>query len=226
MKSLPLLAFALLFAAAVQAAPAAAPMAKPAQVYKEGVHYQPVLPAQPTSTQPGQIEVLDFFWYGCPHCNAFEPYLEAWERSKPANVVLRRVPAILEPDWEAAARAYYTADALGLLPKSHMATFNEIHQNKNPLTDEASFQAFFTKQFNTDGKQFATTWSSPAVDAKVAQAKVLAERYGLIEFGVPTLVVNGKWVTGGDFNVPYSQITLVVNQLVQQEQAAMPPSVK
>ncbi len=64
------------------------------------------------------------------------------------------------------------------------------------------------------------------MDAKIAQAKVLAERYGLVEYGVPTLVVNGKWVTGGDFNVPPSQITLVVNQLVQQEQAAMPPSVK
>ena len=77
--------------------------------YKLGVNYQAVLPAQPVSTTPGQIEVIDFFWYGCPHCNALEPYLEAWERSKPANVVLKRVPAILQPEWEPAARAYYTA---------------------------------------------------------------------------------------------------------------------
>ncbi len=124
MRSLPILAFTLLFTAALQAAPAA-PEAKPAApAFKEGVSYVPVLPAQPTSTNPGQIEVVDFFWYGCPHCNTFEPYLEGWERSKPANVVVKRVPAILEPDWEPAARAYYTADALGLLPKSHMATFN------------------------------------------------------------------------------------------------------
>jgi thiol:disulfide interchange protein DsbA len=225
MKSLLFLALAFLFNVAAQAAPAAAPVAKPIPAYKEGTNYQPVLPAQPTTTPPGQIEVLDFFWYGCPHCNAFEPYLESWERSKPADVVLRRVPAILEPDWEPAARAYYTAEALGLLAKSHMATFNEIHQNNHPLLNEADFQAFFVKQFNVDAKKFADTWASPAVDAKVAQAKVLADRYGLIEFGVPTLVVNGKWITGGGY-VPYSQIMLVVNQLIQQEQAAMPPSVK
>lgn len=225
MKSLSLLAFTLLFAASAQAA-APAPARPAAPAYKEGVNYQPVLPAQPTSTDPGQIEVLDFFWYGCPHCNALEPYLETWERSKPANVVLRRVPAILEPDWETGARAYYTADALGLLARSHMATFNEIHQNNHPLQNEADFQAFFTKAFGVDGKKFADTWSSPAVDAKIAQAKVMAERYGLVDYGVPTLVVDGKWITGGGFNVPYSQIMLIVNQLVQQEQAALPPSVK
>ena len=225
MRSLPILAFALLFTTALQAAPAA-PEAKPAApAFKEGVSYVPVLPAQPTSTNPGQIEVVDFFWYGCPHCNAFEPYLEGWERSKPANVVVKRVPAILEPDWEPAARAYYTADALGLLPKSHMATFNEIHQNTHPLLNEADFQGFFTKAFGVDAKKFADTWSSAAVDAKIAQAKVLADRYGLIQFGVPTLVVNGRWITGGGY-AAYPQIMQVVNQLVQQEQAAMPPSVK
>ncbi len=76
-----------------------------------------------------------------------------------------------------------------------------------------------------DAKKFADTWSSPAVDAKIAQAKVLADRYGLIQFGVPTLVVNSRWITGGGY-AAYPQIMQVVNQLVQQEQAAMPPSVK
>lgn len=224
MKHLPILALTLLFSiGALAAAPEAA---KPTPAFKEGVNYQSVLPAQPTSAGPGQIEVLDFFWYGCPHCNALEPYLEAWERSKPANVVLKRIPAILEPDWEPAARAYYTADALNLLARSHMATFNEIHQNTHPLLNETDFQAFFARQFGVDGKQFAATWSSPAVDAKIAQANVMAERYGLIEFGVPTLVVNGKWITGGGFGVSYPQIMQVVDYLVKQEQAAVPPSVK
>ncbi len=226
MKSLPILALTLFFAVSAQAAPAADAGKSAAATFKEGVNYQPVLPAQPTSTEPGQIEVLDFFWYGCPHCNALEPYLETWERSKPANVVLKRVPAILEPDWEPAARAYYTAETLGLLARSHMATFNEIHQNNHPLQNEADYQAFFTKSFGTDGKQFAATWSSPTVDAKIAQANVLAERYGLIQFGVPVLVVNGKWITGGGFGVGYPQIMQVVNYLLQQEQAAQPPSVK
>lgn len=195
-------------------------------VYKEGVNYTPVLPAQPTSANPGQVEVLDFFWYGCPHCNAFEPYLESWERRKPANVILRRVPAILEPDWEPAARAYYTAEALGIIAKSHAATFDEIHKKGDKLQTEADFERFFVSAFGVDPKKFESTWGSPTVDAKIAQAKVLADRYDLILYGVPTLVVNGRWITGGDFSVPYSQITLVVNQLVAQELAAMPVNVK
>jgi thiol:disulfide interchange protein DsbA len=194
--------------------------------YKMGQQYQTVLPAQPTSAKPGQIEVLDFFWYGCPHCNALEPYLETWERSKPANVVLVRVPAILEPDWEPAARAYYTADALGILAKSHKATFDEIHQNHDNLQTEADFERFYVKAFGVDPKKFESIWSSPDTDAKIAQANVLADRYGLALFGVPNLVVNGKWITGGYFALPYAQIMPVVNYLVGQEQAAMPAAVK
>jgi thiol:disulfide interchange protein DsbA len=214
MRSIPFLTSLLLLAVSGTAAADA--------TYKLGVNYQTVLPAQPVSTGPGQIEVVDFFWYGCPHCNALEPYLEAWERSKPANVVLKRVPAVLQPEWEPAARAYYTAEALGILAKSHKAIFDEIHQNHDVMQTEADFERFYVKQFGVDPKKFEGIWSSPAVDAKIAQSNVLADRYGLMLFGVPTLVVNGKWITGGDFGVPYSQIMLVVNYLVVQEQAAMP----
>lgn len=224
MKPTLLLALTLL-AFAAPAAPAATPGVT-LPTYKEGVNYTPVLPAQPTSASPGQIEVLDFFWYGCPHCNAFEPYLESWERSKPVNVILRRVPAILQPEWEPAARAYYTAEALGLLARSHAATFDEIHKKGDNLQTEADFERFFVKAFGVEPKKFEATWSSPTVDAKITQSKVLADRYGLTLYGVPTLVVNGRWITGGDFSVPYSQITLVVNQLVAQELAAMPASAK
>ena len=94
------------------------------------------------------------------------------------------------------------------------------------MQTEADFERFYVKQFGVDPKRFEATWGSPAMDAKIAQANVLAERYGLMLFGVPTLVVNGKWITGGDFGVPYSQIMLVVNQLVIQEQAAMPAAAK
>jgi len=209
------------------AAHAAPPLAAgPAPAYKEGVNYTPVLPAQPVSVNPGQIEVLDFFWYGCPHCNALEPYLESWERSKPANVVLVRVPAILQPEWEPAARAYYTAEALGLLAKSHVATFKEIHDQHDNLQSEADFERFYVKAFGVDPQKFESTWSSPTVDAKIAQARVMGDRYGLVLYGVPSVAVNGRWITGGDFSVPYSQIMLVVNQLVAQELTAIPASLK
>ena len=222
MRSLPLMALTLLsLAGLAQAADAPAPAP-----YKQGQQYQVVLPAQPVSTKPGQIEVIDFFWYGCPHCNAFEPFLENWERSKPANVVLVRVPAVLQPEWEGAARAYYVADALGILAKSHKATFDEIHQNHDNLQNEADFERFYVKAFGVDPKKFESLWNSPEIDAKIAQSNVLADRYGLAVFGVPTLVVNGKWETGGDFGLPYSQIMNVANYLIAQEQAALPAAAK
>src|SRR5579859_5347866 len=123
---LPMLLFAAVSAQAAPATPtpgAAKPAATPA--WKEGINYVPVVPAQPVAPGPGKVEVIDFFWYGCPHCFALEPYLQGWDRSKPANVVLVRVPAIVRPEWEPAARAYYTAQALGILDKAHEAIFNE-----------------------------------------------------------------------------------------------------
>ena len=223
MRALLFLSLLLSSAAALAETPLAAPAVGP---YKQGQHYQVVLPAQPVSTKPGQIEVLDFFWYGCPHCNALEPYLESWERSKPANVVLVRVPAILNPDWEAGARAFYVAQALGILDKSHKATFDEIHQNRHNLQTEQDFEGFYVKAFGVDAKRFESLWSSPDMDAKVAQANVLADRYGLALFGVPTLVVNGKWLTGGEFSMPYPQMISVLTYLVAQEQAALPAAVR
>ena len=223
MKSLSILLLSLLILPAAQAAAPAAPTPS----YKEGVNYQPVLPAQPTSTVPGQIEVLDFFWYGCPHCNAFEPYLVAWERSKPANVVLVRVPATLEPDWEVGARAYYTAEALGIIAKAHSATFTEIHLKGDNLQTEQDFERYYGRDFGVEPKKFESAWNSPAVDAKLAQAKVLSDRYEIMLHGVPTLIVNGKWLTGGEFGVGSPpQIISILNYLVGLEQTAIPANVK
>ena len=221
-----LLSLLLMLSCGAALADAATPAAPAAGAYKQGTHYQVVLPAQPVSTKPGQIEVVDFFWYGCPHCNALEPFLESWERSKPANVVLVRIPAILQPEWEPAARAYYVAQALGILDKSHKATFDEIHQAKDNLQTEQDFERFYVKAFGVDPKKFESLWSSPDTDAKIAQANVMADRYGLILFGVQTLVVNGKWLTGGEFGIPYPQMMSVVNYLVAQEQAALPAAVR
>ncbi len=211
------------------AAKAAAPATQPA--FREGVNYAPVVPAQPVTTPPGQVEVIEFFWYGCPHCFQLETYLEDWLKHKPANVAFRRVPAIIRPDWEPAARAYYVAQELNLGDQADEAIFNEIHLANDPLLTEADFERFFVKQFKLTPKQFEAAWSSPATDASIVQARVLAGRYsvnnmGVIAninmLGVPMLAVNGRWLTGGGYGVGYPQIMQVVNFLIQQEQAAMP----
>lgn len=187
--------------------------------FKDGVNYVPVVPAQPTSVQPGQIEVIEFFWYGCPHCFALEDYVNTWLRSKPDNVVFRRVPAALNPVWDTDARAYFAAEELGLADKAHPAIFNAIHVQHLQLDSEQAFRDFFVKQFGITAQQFDTAWNSLNVDTKLVRAKVLAQRYGILD--VPTLVVNGKWLTGPGYHLPNAQVMTAVNWLVQQEEAAV-----
>ncbi|HET7921929.1 MAG TPA: thiol:disulfide interchange protein DsbA/DsbL [Gammaproteobacteria bacterium] len=193
--------------------------ATPAAPFKAGVNYVPVVPAQPTRAEPGQIEVIEFFWFGCPHCFALNPYLESWLRSKPDNVVFRRVPAALNPVWDTDARAWFAAVQLGIADKAYAAIFNAIHVGHLQLDSEAAYRGFFVQQFGVTAKQFEDAWNSFTVDTELVNAKVLAQRYGVLD--VPTLVVNGRWLTGPGYKLPTSQVMNAVSFLVQQEQAAL-----
>ncbi len=127
----------------------AAPLAANAAAFQEGINYVPVSPAQPTSVGPGQIEVIEFFWYGCPHCFGVEPYLEAWLKNKPANVVFKRIPAAWPggEHMDIDAKAFYTAQSLGIGEKIHEPLFNAIHlQNQLNLTsNQDALQKFFAR---------------------------------------------------------------------------------
>lgn len=190
--------------------------------YKEGIHYIPVMPAQPISVNPGQVEVLEFFWYGSPQCFALEPYLAVWQKSQPANVVLTRVPAALNPQWDVAARAYYTAVQLGLADKANGLIYAAIHAQHLSLTTPSDYQRLFVSQLGVSTQQFTSTWNSVQVDARLAQAKVLAQRYGVTT--VPTLTVDGKWLTGAGYHLSTAQIMPAVSWLVQQDQASLAAS--
>lgn len=188
--------------------------------FRLGVNYIPVVPAQPVSVNPGQIEVLEFFWYGDRRCYALEPYLDAWLKTRPANVVLVRVPAALNPQWDVAARAYYTAAELGLADKAQTAIYEAIHAGRTNLAGEEDFARFFQSQFGVSPAAFEQAWNSAQVNAALAQAKVLAQRYGVT--GVPVLVVNGKWLTGPAYGLNDAQLMAAVNWLVGKEEAAVP----
>lgn len=188
--------------------------------YKEGVNYIPVMPAQPTNVNPGQVEVLEFFWYGSPQCFALEPYLETWQKAQPANVVLTRVPLALNPQWDVAARAYYTAVQLGLADKANELIYAAVHVQHMNLGAQADYQRLFTGQLGVSAQQFNSTWNSLQVDARLAQAKVLAQRYGVTN--VPMLTVDGKWLTGAGYHLSTAQIMPAVNWLMQQDQAVPP----
>jgi thiol:disulfide interchange protein DsbA len=198
------------------------------KIYTQGASYVPVSSAQPANVNPGQIQVIEFFWYGCPHCFALEPYLESWLKHKPANVVFKRIPVAM--GWgehmDVDGYAYYTAQALGLEPKIHTPLFDAIHQNRQrSLTnDKAALQAFF-KGYGISKQDFDATWNSFSVQLKMKQAAETEKHYGLR--GVPTLIVDGKWKTGAGYRTSNGnymsprQIMQCVNMLVQNEEAKL-----
>ena len=185
-----------------------------APTYKEKIHYERVLPAQPTSVEDGKVEVVEMFWYGCPHCNALEPYVNRWLKKKPKEAEFVRMPAIFRPQWELHARAYYTAEILGVLDKTHSAMFEAIHQQKRRMSTDEDIQKFFAEH-GVSKEDFNRVFRSFAVEAKIRRAKDMSQRYGID--GVPALIVNGKYRTGAKLAGGNANIFRVVNFLVEKE---------
>jgi thiol:disulfide interchange protein DsbA len=186
----------------------------------EGIEYKAVSPAQPTITK-NKVEVIEFFWYGCPHCYHFEPYLKSWLAKKPANVTFIRIPAVFNPSWAIAARAFYTAETLGILEKKnadketfHTAYFNEIHKKKKNLDSKAEIQAFFAR-FGVSAEDFNNTFNSFAVNTRVGRAEALSRRYQID--GVPSLIVNGKYRTDGPMANGNEGMLKILDFLIEKE---------
>jgi len=183
--------------------------------FKQGAQYELLTAAQPTGTEPGKVEVLEVFWYGCPHCYHLEPYLESWRKEgMPPQAEFRRMPAALNPSWQILARAYYTAEALGVLEQAHPDLFREYHVNHNPLNTPELLAAFFAR-YGISEEDFDATFNSFAVQAKLRRADALARRYRIT--GVPAIVVNGKYVTGASEAGGVPELFEVVNFLVEKE---------
>jgi thiol:disulfide interchange protein DsbA len=151
--------------------------------------------SQPLPVTPGKIEVVEFFWYGCPHCNAFEPMLEAWVGKLPADVVFKRVPvAFREVPFVAHQKIYYTLEALGLVAQLQAKVFQAIHVDHKRLDKPSEIEAF-AKQNGLDAKKFMDVFNSFAVQSKAKQASKLAEAWHID--GVPALGIQGRYLTSG-----------------------------
>jgi len=169
----------------------------------------------PQSTQTGdKIEVLEVFWYGCPHCYAFEPFLKKWLNSKPDNVEFRLMPGILNRAWVAHARAYYTAEKLGILDKIHHQLFDAIHKDNRYIFDEDSIKAFFIEQ-GIDADQFSKVYDSQEIDNKLRQA--FQEQVNAKIGGVPSIIINGKYLTSPSMADGYENLEQVMNSLIAKE---------
>jgi thiol:disulfide interchange protein DsbA len=188
------------------------------QQYVEGLHYQRLDPALPTSSGAGRIEVVELFLYACPHCRELEPRLLQWLEGKSEYVDFRPLPAIVGPPWADQARAFYTAEKLGVLDTAHSALFESIHRDGKRYASDQSVMEFFVGQ-GIAPEDFVSAYHSPEVDGKVSQARVMTVRYGIR--GVPAVVINGKYVTAQYFTGTQEAMLEVVDMLVERERAEM-----
>jgi thiol:disulfide interchange protein DsbA len=198
------LLFGLVFAAAAFAQP---------PLYVEGTHYE-VLETPVRTADPNKVEVAEVFWYGCPHCYAFEPLLESWKKNLPADVTFVRSPGMWNQLMEVHAQIYYAAETLGVLDKIHPVAFSEIHQKANYLQTEAEVKALFVAQGVSDA-DFDKTWKSFSVTSAVKKAGTRMRDYGVR--GVPNMIVNGKYRVTGDAATTQADQLKIVDFLINKE---------
>ena len=187
--------------------------------YKEGTHYHALPQPQPVQTGDN-IEVLELFWYHCPHCFALEPFLEQWaDNAKPENAEYVRMPGIYRKSTIFDARVFYTLEVLGLTDKTHADVFQEIHVRKNPFKSLEDLRDFL-KKHGINEVDFKDAFESFAVDTKLKQAQLMFERYQAT--GVPTIVVDGKYRATASSAGGHQELMELTNFLVDKAAAERP----
>jgi len=178
--------------------------------------YLDVTPAQSTNNSE-KVEVLEYFWFGCPHCYAFEPVINGWDAGKPDYVEFRREAPPLNPGWIPHSKAFYAAEILGVTDQMFDQLFDAIHKEKRPLRSSDKIAAF-VGELGIDEKLFLKTMNSFAVDTRIKEALRLARASGIT--GVPAIVVNGKYRTGNSIAGGHQGVIDVINKLVERENAS------
>lgn len=200
-----------------------APAASVNWTFKEGQHYQRLVPTQPTTGGADKIEVAEFFWYGCPHCYDLEPIINRWaEEDMPPGVRFVRIPATWNDLVKLHAQLYYTEEILvrnGKIENAEEfrnAVFEEYHRRGNRLLNvQAIFKLF--ARFGVTQQDFDKTWKSFEVSQKLRVASDLARRYSISS--VPAIVVNGKYRTGASEAGGYPTLIEVIDELIARESA-------
>lgn len=182
--------------------------------FTAGKDYKTVRETQ-APADPKRIVVEEFFWYGCPHCYAFDPAIEAWAKSKPGDADFVRVPSTLgRAEGQLHARAFYTAEALNVFDAMHPALFAAIQKNHMPLNSEAQIQSVFNQATGVLPDVFSATFKGFAVDSRARKAEQLALSYGITS--VPTVVVGGKYTTSPAMAGGFTEVTKVIDFLVDK----------
>lgn len=176
----------------------------------EGTHYVRLSQPLPMPSD-GKIEVIEFFWYGCPHCHQFEPMLEAWAKKLPPDVNFRRVPVAFREPFVEHQKIFYTLEALGKVDELHRKVFHAVHNERQRLDKPADIAAWMGKH-GVDPAKYTDMSHSFAVQTKLRQAKQLAEAYKID--GVPALGIHGRYYTSGSLAGGNEQMLSVTNFLI------------
>lgn len=185
--------------------------------YEAGKHYE-VLQKPVATSDPKRIEVIELFWYGCPHCYHFEPSLKPWVAALPKDVNFQRMPAMWSDEMMTHAKIFYTAKQFNKLDAMHDSIFTAMQVEKKRLTDEQEIADLFSK-FGVNQKAFSGTFNSFIVDAAARQAADRGRDYGLT--GTPMLVVNGKYTISASQIVSQEDMLKIASFLIEKERAAM-----
>ena len=170
----------------------------------------------PVEAPAGKIEVVEFFWYNCPHCNAFEPSLDAWVGRLPKDVVMRRVPVGFRDEFVPQQRLFYTLESMGLLDKLHARVFTAIHAEKQDLSRGDGIATWVAKQ-GVDKTKFMEQFNSFSIATKASRATQLQNAYKVE--GVPAMGVAGRFYTDGTLAKSMARALQVVDYLVAEARA-------
>jgi len=203
------LVFSLSFAIGIaQAAPPTIPVA--------GKDYTVLKAPQPLDVPAGKIEVIEFFWYGCPHCSEFDPYLETWLKRQAPDIVFKRVPVAFRDDYIPHSKMYHALEALGLTQQLTPTIFNEIQVNRDYLLTPEDQTTFLAKN-GVDPKKYMDAYNSFSTQSALQRDKMLINDYKID--GVPTLAIQGKYETGPAITNSLPQTIQVLDYLIAQIRA-------
>jgi len=177
---------------------------------RQNIDYR-VIPAQPVETGE-RIEVIDFFWYGCPYCNELQPALEDWIKRKPDDVAVRRIPTILKDNWAPHARIYYTLELLGEVERLHLKVYHSYHVEELSMSKPDVMEQWAVKN-GIERRRWVDAYFSPEVDARIARAFQAAKRYNVQ--GTPSVVVDGRYLTSSSMTPTVRGMVPVLEDLVR-----------
>ena len=187
-----------------------------ARAFQSGSDYLTLDKPAPTEAPAGQVELVEFFWYNCPHCNGFEPMFDAWAKKQAKDVSIRRVPIAFRPDFEPQQRLYYVLESMGKIDELHKKVFYAIHVEKQQLNTADQISAWVDKQGIPKAK-FMEMYNSFSVSTKARKATQLQDAYALD--GVPALGINGRYFTSGTQAKTLERSLQVADSLIAQSRS-------